>query len=199
MPVTAKDLTGQRFGNLTVLGKGDWKEGAGRRSRLWLCRCDCGNTVQKRTQALTRGKDKARSCGCQSGPSHRKLPPGEGGFNRLVGKYLYQHKVRNKRRAKQGKLPLAVALSREEWRTLFQQACYYCGSPPSKTTGYDESSTFVFNGVDRLDSSKGYHFDNCRSCCSRCNLLKGVLTHNEFIAWVRRSFAHLLLEQDGET
>lgn len=52
------DLTGKRFGKLTVLEK------AGRQgtSQLWLCRCDCGNLVKIRANSLVRlGRN---SCGC---------------------------------------------------------------------------------------------------------------------------------------
>jgi len=54
-----KDLTGQRFGRLTVI------EQAGRtksRSVLWLCHCDCGNTTTVIGSHLIRGNTK--SCGC---------------------------------------------------------------------------------------------------------------------------------------
>lgn len=52
------DITGQRFGRLVVLGKGESK-GAGRTS--WNCRCDCGNEKTVRGDALKSGYTK--SCG----------------------------------------------------------------------------------------------------------------------------------------
>lgn len=54
------DLTGVRFGNLTVLKKIEERTESGHIQ--WLCRCDCGNEVIK-TGARLRAK-KARSCGC---------------------------------------------------------------------------------------------------------------------------------------
>lgn len=57
-----KDLTGIRFGRLTVL-KLSHQEKSGRRYRYyWLCKCDCGNTYITRTDSLTCGN--AKSCGC---------------------------------------------------------------------------------------------------------------------------------------
>lgn len=45
------DLTGQRFGNLTVIKQVEVdKPGA-----YWLCRCDCGNEVIKRGNYLRQG------------------------------------------------------------------------------------------------------------------------------------------------
>lgn len=53
------DLTGKRFGKLTVLkDSGKRKKG----NVLWECRCDCGNDCLKPTNELNSGF--ARSCGC---------------------------------------------------------------------------------------------------------------------------------------
>lgn len=56
------DLTGQRFGNLTVLCPA---ENIGDRT-AWHCRCDCGRVVDVRTRCLRGGYTK--SCGCQKPP-----------------------------------------------------------------------------------------------------------------------------------
>ena len=73
------DLKGKRFGRLTVteLVGSDKHQKA-----LWLCRCDCGNTVKVGTGDLTSGKQ--RSCSCskrgvgntnknETGKQHGKL------------------------------------------------------------------------------------------------------------------------------
>lgn len=64
-----KDLAGQRFGKLTVIEYN-------KDEKKWLCQCDCGNTVYKRSWDLRNGK--ATTCGCIKG----------GGFKRqdLTGK-----------------------------------------------------------------------------------------------------------------
>lgn len=57
-----KDLTGQRFGRLTVLEyAGIYIAPNGRHDSKWVCKCDCGNIVTE-----TRGnlKGKTKSCGC---------------------------------------------------------------------------------------------------------------------------------------
>ena len=56
----AKDLTGQRFGRLTV-----WKRAGTVGSRaLWRCKCDCGKLTNVRSIDLLSGNTK--SCGCLS-------------------------------------------------------------------------------------------------------------------------------------
>ncbi len=53
-----KDLTGQRFGRLTVIGL---KPTEGRHT-YWYCKCDCGNIKSVRSDSLSNGSIK--SCGC---------------------------------------------------------------------------------------------------------------------------------------
>lgn len=57
------DLTGQRFGKLTVIeASGFVKKTGGRNSRLWKCQCDCGNICYVQHVYLACGDTK--SCGC---------------------------------------------------------------------------------------------------------------------------------------
>lgn len=51
------DLTGQRFGSLTVLRPA---ENIGDRT-AWVCRCDCGREITVKTAYLRTGKTKTRS------------------------------------------------------------------------------------------------------------------------------------------
>ena len=54
----AEDLTGKRFGKLTVVKK----IGRKNRSNYWQCHCDCGNDVNCYQYNLMRGT--STSCGC---------------------------------------------------------------------------------------------------------------------------------------
>lgn len=54
-----KDLTGQRFNRLTVLGLGKRNSNG---QIQWKCKCDCGNIVFATTTYLKTGHTK--SCGC---------------------------------------------------------------------------------------------------------------------------------------
>lgn len=56
-----RDLTGQRFGKLTVVGDSGRRR-AGQGGVLWTCRCDCGQEKVVRQDALTGGR--TTSCGC---------------------------------------------------------------------------------------------------------------------------------------
>lgn len=57
------DLTGQRFGKLTVLGFDSWlTHKNGHRDRMWRCKCDCGNECIVNHRYLRNGD--TESCGC---------------------------------------------------------------------------------------------------------------------------------------
>lgn len=60
------DLSGQRFGRLTVLRRTDRHMG---HSVIWECLCDCGNTAYVASTHLRKGYTK--SCGCLSSEVHR--------------------------------------------------------------------------------------------------------------------------------
>jgi hypothetical protein len=60
------DCTGQRFGYLVVLGKGERKERKDRKNnyrQLWNLKCDCGNIISKAREDFDSGKQV--SCGCR--------------------------------------------------------------------------------------------------------------------------------------
>ena len=56
------DLTGKRFGKLTVLSYVGKENGF----HIWHCRCDCGKTADVRQSNLQSGRTK--SCGCDRNP-----------------------------------------------------------------------------------------------------------------------------------
>ncbi len=75
------DLTGQRFGKLTVL------EFFGMRARAtyWLCQCDCGQTTRVATGNLRRNV--VQGCGCGVGKRPTRVP-------RSAEYYVWRRKVR---------------------------------------------------------------------------------------------------------
>lgn len=72
---------------------------------------------------------------------------------------------------------IAFELTKEEFATMWQKPCFYCGSP-IKTIG-----------IDRIDSNQGYFLKNCVSCCSTCNLMKLDNTAEEWLTHIRAILA----------
>ena len=65
MPAS-KDLTGLRFGKLTVL-KQTFKRKNNR--AVWLCQCDCGNFKEVTSADLN--SSRVQSCGCYNSEYHK--------------------------------------------------------------------------------------------------------------------------------
>ena len=171
MGMKALELTGKVFGRLTVCSREPKKS---KRTR-WICTCICGAMVDVSTDNLIKGL--TRSCGClrkeiarKNGGRLKPQPDGLAAFNYL----LYVYKVCAERRG------LVFELTNEEFRSLTQGVCYYCGTPPSQTVSR-RNSHYIHNGIDRHDNSQGYIKSNCVPCCSTCNSMKSTRSANEFV------------------
>ncbi len=83
----AEDLTGRKYGSLTVLYRGENKNGRTR----WVCKCSCGNEITVNAQQLKAGKRK--SCGCQTQRfAHNKRDLTNQRFGRLVALYSTENR-----------------------------------------------------------------------------------------------------------
>jgi 5-methylcytosine-specific restriction endonuclease McrA len=80
--------------------------------------------------------------------------------------------------------------------------CIYCGESGVQSTKdrcksitknkrlFITDTEIRFNGIDRLDSSKGYFMDNVVSCCKHCNSAKNILTTTEFKNHIIKIYEH---------
>ena len=48
-----------------------------------------------------------------------------------------------------------------------------------------DTGDFTYNGIDRVDNTKGYQVNNCVASCFICNKAKGVMTQSEFLNWIQ--------------
>ncbi len=174
---------GHRHGRLVVLSRAENDNQGGAQ---WLCRCDCGRQTIVRGFCLRNGS--TISCGCyrrEVSRAYRQacvLPEGVASLNMLIKNY--------KDRARSGKL--SWGLTREQFIGLTTQLCTYCGVEPRQRAGMPRlHGQFVYNGIDRIDSSQGYTIENCASCCGQCNRAKYTSSTQEFYAWIERVYNHL--------
>jgi hypothetical protein len=68
---------------------------------------------------------------------------------------------------------------------MFSTNCHYCEAPPVL-----DNRKLVRNGIDRVDSSKGYVTDNVVPCCRDCNVAKSDLSKAEFLNLVEKIYNH---------
>ena len=161
-----KDLSGCKYGRLQVL----CIDGKYRGAYRWKCQCDCGLTISVPGYHLTSGH--TISCGCYNrfvvGERNRK-PDGEAAKNRAYGYLIKSARARG----------YVVELTKEQFLELSQQPCFYCGCMPDNSNlCKGKHGDFAYNGMDRLDNTKGYSKENCVPCCKSCNTMKGDITPN---------------------
>lgn len=184
--------TGDRFGNLVVLVDAFACALKGRK-RITLCRCDCGTELIVRAHNLTSGN--SNSCfraGCPTRlavmkkmaeanrgrvPEHKYAEPGFQARNYIFLNYRSKAKQRGR----------TWDLDFEQFCSLTQSACAYCGEPPSNSTrDRNGPGVFTYNGLDRVDPARGYTPDNVVPACIVCNRAKSDMSRDDFLAWVGR-------------
>ncbi|MCK9370790.1 hypothetical protein M0R04_12845 [Candidatus Dojkabacteria bacterium] len=107
------------------------------------------------------------------------LPYGEANFNGLFYSYKKSAQARG----------IEFNLTKEQFKILTKQDCYYCGIEPLQTysngnPGKWRYGLWIYNGIDRKDESIGYEIDNCVPCCKKCNYAKQGMTDIEFLEHV---------------
>jgi hypothetical protein len=170
---TRANDTGKKYGRLIVV---EDLVGSPHKCR---CLCECGEECIVSAGKLRMGH--TQSCGCLQVDRCRGEKGGSG-FNRVWKNTVNSAKIR-------GHL---FALSKEQLRDLHRQPCTYCGqtevscSVAGKSEKSREWSRYSYNGVDRVDSLRGYTFDNVVTCCIVCNAAKAAMSLSDFRAWVIR-------------
>jgi hypothetical protein len=181
-----KHLEGQVFGRWTVLRYAVERPG---KKAYWLCKCECG--VERIVNGYSLRYGRSVSCGCykiamlMSEEGRNSSPDGVCALNGLYSNYkLNSAKARG----------LEFSLTKAEFECLTKEPCAYCGVPPSQVfTNGGRARPYTYNGIDRVDSSKGYTLPNTVPCCKTCNYAKHNLTIEQFTKWIARlvSFQNL--------
>jgi hypothetical protein len=77
----------------------------------------------------------------------------------------------------------------EKWPYMCLQPCEYCGI---EALSYEKSEGWPnVNGIDRIDSNRGYTLDNVVTCCGTCNRMKMDHTQQEFFEQAKRIVEHM--------
>lgn len=181
MPNLHGDLLkeGSRIAHLTAIRDA----GSVRGHRSWIFRCDCGKELVLRREGVLRGNNK--SCGCRSkelrSQAHRRP-------------HSAQNQVWRAYRNSAQQRALVFAISKETFFEMTQRSCYYCGSAPEAISWPHRAGTpWRYNGIDRVDSERGYEEGNMVTCCRTCNMMKQRLSYADFLGHVWKLFKNLLM------
>ena len=168
------DLTGQVFGKLTVIEK---LQSSRDGSKLWLCKCACGNDYQASTRHLNRTKNTVRSCGCarvKRGSEHAQWT----GYEGISGAWWDSH-IKHSANCKSRK-HLDISLTIEQaWKLFLEQdkKCYFTGYELIIANDHKLNTA----SLDRIDNTKGYHLDNVRWVLKDINMMKRTYSDLYFI------------------
>lgn len=166
---TKKDFHGQKFYKLTMLEPTHLKQG---KATIWKAVCECGTLTKVVPCHAKSGHTK--SCGCALRTYHPMISTARNVWDRYKDS----------------------GLSFDDFYRLSQQNCAYCGQPPSTVADLRRSSatksmeqgSFTYNGLDRVDNSKGHTIDNVVPCCHPCNRVKSDHTMQEFLLHIERMY-----------
>lgn len=178
-------MVGTKWGRLTVVKYlGRKKHGADTTIGRYECVCECGNTVERNHSCLT--QKQTVSCGCwkRERIALRTRKP-DTAFRDLWFSYRKGAKERG----------LEWSLTEDQFRALTKERCHYTGREPSQSARSTTTNkrnkkgleplpggVYLYNGVDRVNSSIGYTAENCVPCCSEVNQMKMAIPYDEFIA-----------------
>ena len=168
-------IPGQTFGDLTVLHSNN-KKG-------WQCRCSCGKEINTPACELRSGR--RRFCNAyKHGHNIKRLPDDMGTKNALYRGYRASAKRRG----------YEFELSFEEFTSLINKNCHFCGSEPTSRYKYghyrETKEINLYNGIDRYDNTKGYTVENSVTCCSICNRAKSTIPPQDFIEWIKIAYKY---------
>ena len=190
----AEDLTGQIFGHWTVLYR--TLNNNNNNKVQWVCQCNCENHTIKAVEAKSLKSGTSTNCGCERNKtialkSDIKIHQRDTNGNIILkkcfrcGKWLFLDNFWKSSSQKDGycgeckicsneskenryniykknakRRQLDFQLTKEEFYNITSQPCQYCGNLQK------------YSGIDRIDSIKGYYFQNCVPCCEICNKMK---------------------------
>ena len=187
IPISKKYSKGQILGNcfrlIEFLG-----------GNQWLVECTkCG---REQTQSIANmKKHKTDICYFCTHPTAIRNPKESGGrkgtnllpINERIYNYYSSRILNSNKKYKEWSLSL------DDFTNLIYKKCHYCGSEPTENNMWNKGAKRVsseeivkINGIDRVDSSKGYTIDNCVPCCYKCNRMKSDMDVNEFIEHVHK-------------
>ncbi len=137
------DLTGHRFGRLTVLRRVP----SNNTNAKWLCQCECGNHTEVRGTTLRRGE--SLSCGCLRSDYFKDKMTTHGHSRDRLGRIWYNMKERCKFRDDYAGRGISVC---DEWKNNFD--AFYTWAI---NNGYRDDLT-----IDRINNDGDYEPSNCR-------------------------------------
>ena len=166
------DLTGMKFGRLTVIEKA--VNPHNNTDAYWKCKCDCGKIKNICGRSLRKGL--TTSCGCYH---FEVVYEGCGNLSRYFWYGILRH-------AKARKIPVEITIQ-DAW-TLFEkqeERCALTGKPIALVPNVSLNRKGNTASLDRIDSAKGYTLDNIQWIHKDLNIMKNKYDMRTFLQHCR--------------
>lgn len=167
---------GDKFGKFIIIATVKYPD----EQRRFVCRCECGNEVEKSYGDVKRG-GVCRSCADKA---------------KVLPNFLMIKKIKfNEYRQNASHTERIFELTFEQFITLIERNCSYCNASPDQYHTANRAKMYNpkgyrYNGIDRVDSTKGYTQENTVTCCKLCNGLKSNLLTSVFLNQIERIYQH---------
>lgn len=174
-----RDLTGQKFGILTVVERAPNRK----KATMWKCNCDCGNEYVTYSTHLVNGT--VTNCGCKlnkRGPAHHQWA----GTDIISGNLwsILKRSLRNRESRKILDFDIDIEFATE----LFHKQKGMCALSGVELITYPNNKTTA--SLDRIDSKKGYTKDNVQWVHKDVNRMKNAYDEDYFIDFCKKIASH---------
>jgi len=166
-------MIGKIFGQLTVIREVNKQSNR----KMWECHCICGKIIPSICGHDLRSGH-TTSCGCAKRSDNPQKT--------TIGKIFRSDYA-------DGNLLL------DDFYTLSQLSCSYCGISPSNLRKYSWKSRpdhyngggdFLFNGLDRINNDLPHNLENVITSCCQCNRSRGKNTLDDFITHMQKLYSN---------
>lgn len=155
----------------------------------FLCECqNCKNYQEVRPSDFEKGMQYCIKCMPHNLQDYKTMNSSDAQLSIVYSNYKSRCKSKNRE----------FNLTKSQFKKLILSNCYYCGAEPSNIR-MDRSKLrakkkIYTNGIDRVDSDKGYIISNVVSCCEDCNKAKRQLSKDTFLKMIKDIYENLKLQ-----
>lgn len=157
-----------------------------------ICK-NCGAHLILRWDAIQYDTKNGKCCKCCG---NNKIPNSNSLFNISYNQYKQNAIMRG----------FSFDLTKEEFCRLITSNCHYCNGEPIEIESlkrYNRTGKPIYmNGIDRVDSNKGYTIENSVPCCVMCNRMKLNYSLEQFYEHIEKIYNYhksLTTIPDGST